>query len=188
MNKMDWFFPVVALIIFIVSVKYNHTISVGEAALFVIAMLPLISRFLENVNMPGVVSLQFKKEVKDTLDSQQTQLDQQKIVIEKQQQIINEIVIYSMSHGIFCILRELYHRKINGGEYLFRNNEITIKDLRFLRDHGYLEQFATIDLKDGENLVNRLDLTPVGKFYVEQREKLNEKKRKEKDSCASSIK
>jgi hypothetical protein len=43
-------------------------------------------------------------------------------------------------------------------------------DIRFLRDHGYIEFVEIRGLPDGADLVSAVKLTPVGNFYVELRE------------------
>lgn len=43
-------------------------------------------------------------------------------------------------------------------------------DLRYLRDHGYLEMFYVRDLVPGENLVAKLKVTEMGKRFVELKE------------------
>jgi hypothetical protein len=55
-------------------------------------------------------------------------------------------------------------------EYKYVNDEPTNHDLRYLRDHGYLEMFQLAELKPGENLVGRLKVTEMGQRFVELKE------------------
>jgi hypothetical protein len=88
-----------------------------------------------------------------------------------QQQILNKLVVYSLSWYLFKMLATFYHlERSEAGEYLFRDDDRMRYDLRFLRDHGYLEHFTIAELRDGENLVGKIRLTPVGNYLVELRE------------------
>jgi hypothetical protein len=113
-------------------------------------------------------------ELHKRVDDQQRTISKQEQTLTKQQDVINQLVAYSMASYIFDHLQYVYHgqRKDSGwsNEYWFRKNAPFEHDLRFLRDHGFIEFLEIGSLLDGENLVNRLTLTPVGNFYVELRE------------------
>ena len=79
---------------------------------------------------------------------------------------INTIVKYSLAFYLFDELSHLYHDH----EYLYHKNANFERDLRFLRDHGYLEHFGIGALQDGENLIGKVRLTPLGKLLVELRD------------------
>jgi len=115
------------------------------------------------------------QQLHERVDDQQRVLTRQEQALAEQQDIINQLVAYSMASYIFKHLQYVYHaqRKDPGwpDEYLFRKNPPFEHDLRFLRDHGYVEFLEIGSLNDGENLVNRLTLTPVGNFYVDLRER-----------------
>jgi hypothetical protein len=82
------------------------------------------------------------------------------------QEKINTIVQYSLAFYLFDHLYHLYH----DNEYIYHKNENFAHDLRFLREHGYLEDFHIGPLQDGENLIGKARLTPLGKLLVELRE------------------
>jgi hypothetical protein len=88
--------------------------------------------------------------------------------VQQQQDIINRLVLFSMSFHIFRPLAEIYHRTKTGEEYLF--NRGLEGQLRFLRDHGYIDWVGIRNLRDNQNLVGLVTLTPAGKLYVELRE------------------
>lgn len=108
----------------------------------------------------------------ERITEQQGALTKQERTLQEQQQTINKLVMYSMAHYIFRHLSGIYHgqRGERQAEYLFRNDEPMRHDLRFLRDHGYIEDIEIGDLHDKENLVKRIKLTPVGRYCVEMRE------------------
>jgi hypothetical protein len=106
------------------------------------------------------------------------QVSRQDQKIEEQQNIINELVVFSMSQPIFKHLRDFHYNQVNGGiEYLFDNTHDFKRDLTYLRDHGFIEskdpgQYLNIDaLYQGQNLSDVMKLTPAGEFYVNMREK-----------------
>ena len=82
------------------------------------------------------------------------------------QEKINTIVKYSLAFYLFDHLSNLYY----DNEYIYHKNEWFERDLRFLRDHGYLENIGISALQDGENLIGKARLTPLGKLLVELRE------------------
>lgn len=114
------------------------------------------------------------QQLHERVDDQQRKITKQEEKLSRQQDVINQLVAYSMASYIFDHLQYVYHgqRRDPGwpNEYLFRKNPPFEHDLRFLRDHGYIEFLEIGSLRDGENLVNLLTLTPVGSFYVELRE------------------
>jgi hypothetical protein len=56
------------------------------------------------------------------------------------------------------------------GEGKYVQGETFDHDLRYLRDHGYLELFQISQLVPGENLVSKLVVTEVGRRFVELKE------------------
>jgi hypothetical protein len=159
------------VILIFVQLYAQLVIKPETVALVIIAALPWLSTIVERIDLPGGGSVKFR-EVQASVEAQKEQ-------IQFQQQIINQLVVYSMSYFIFEHLKQIHHRSREGGEYLFRNNDAFKRDLRFLRDHGYFEHFNVGDLFEGQNLVGHLKLTPVGNFYVELREALELKPRAE---------
>ncbi len=154
---------VLALAALVFLVLSDVDAGVGFVALVVLAILPWLSTVLEAVDLLGVVSLRFRQ-VEKKVKEQEKQLN-------AQNEIIAQLVVYSVAWYIFELLSQLYHRAREGGEYLYRDNEAMKRDLRFLRDHGYLEHFTISELRDGQDLVTTLTLTPVGNFLVELRER-----------------
>ncbi len=104
------------------------------------------------------------------LHDQQSQLNKQQQQIEQQQNVINELVVFSMGFYIFRHLKEIYHRQRDGTEYLYRKNGNFERELRYLRDGGYIEMVDIDAIPDRQNLIGVVRLTPVGNFYVELRE------------------
>jgi hypothetical protein len=165
MSKNVWpklLVSVVALASLLLVVFKGVEVQSGIVALVAIAILPWVAAVIETMELPGGGKVMFR-EVRETVKRQEEQLNEQ-------QKIITQLVIYSMSGYIFELLARLYHGNRDGGEYLFRDDEAMKRDLRYLRDHGYLEHFYIGYLNDGENLIGKIRLTPVGNFLVELRE------------------
>ena len=56
------------------------------------------------------------------------------------------------------------------GEYKYVQDGTFDHDLRYLRDHGYLELFQISQLVPGENLVGKLVVTEMRRRFVELKE------------------
>ena len=95
-------------------------------------------------------------------------VEEQKELINNQQNIINQLVIFSMSFHIYNFLRDFVDNKYH--EFLYISSEH--KDIiRFLRDNGFIGMVQIRRLQEGENIVGKIVPTPIGRFYVEQRDK-----------------
>jgi len=95
--------------------------------------------------------------------------------IDEQRRILDDLALYSMAYYIYDKLKFLYFGTRDGfheryGEYKYVSDEPTDHDLRYLRDHGYVEMFQLAELRPGENLVGRLKVTEMGQRFVELKE------------------
>lgn len=96
-------------------------------------------------------------------------VEAQKVAMGRQQELINQLVMFSMSWHIFAFLRDFANNKYS--EFLYRSSEH--KDLlRFLRDNGFIEMIHLRELRELDNLVGRVIPTPIGRSYVELRERI----------------
>jgi predicted nucleotide-binding protein len=77
------------------------------------------------------------EELQADLHNQQDQIDKQQTQISNQQNIINQLVVFSMASYIFRHLKGIYYASRSGGEYLYKKNE-SEQHLRYLRDAGYI--------------------------------------------------
>ncbi|HKR51194.1 MAG TPA: hypothetical protein VJT72_16735 [Pseudonocardiaceae bacterium] len=166
-GKDNWpkiFISCVAVAALALVVLRGVEVQAGILILVIVAVLPWLASSIELVEFPGGGSVRLR-EVQAKVAEQEQKLD-------RQQDIIVQLVLYSMSWYVFTMLSQLYHRSRSGEEYLFRDNDAMPRDLRFLRDHGYLEHFNIAELRDSENLIGKVRLTPIGNFFVELREQL----------------
>jgi hypothetical protein len=88
--------------------------------------------------------------------------------VESQQEIINQLVVFSMAFYLFEMLKDFCEcEKGNMTEYLFRKTPEFESNLRWLRDHGYIQMIKIRALRDSENIAKQIELTPVGRYYVD---------------------
>jgi hypothetical protein len=137
--------------------------------LVVVAVLPWLASVIERATFPGGWELVFR-EVKQTVEQQQEQLEDQARAIAEQQKIINDLVVFSMAWFLFGHLKSIYYAQKTGGEYIFHKNDDFVDDLLYLRDNGYIEIHGIRQLDHGVNLAEKVKLTPIGSYYVELRE------------------
>ena len=139
------------------------------AVLAVVAAIPWLPAILENAKFPGGWEVTFQK-IEGKVQNQQAQLETQKRLLDEQQEIINKMVVFSMAFFLFDRLKGLYHARKNGTEYIFYETDDFIKDLRYLRDHGYIEILGIRQLHDRQDIAPIVKLTPIGNYCVELRE------------------
>lgn len=101
------------------------------------------------------------------MQEHQSALESQKLTLDKQQEIINRLVVYSMAFFYFDRLKSLHDALTNGREYIFRKGDA--KDLEYLRDNGYIEIIGIGQLRDSQDISQLVKLTPIGKYYVNLR-------------------
>jgi hypothetical protein len=95
--------------------------------------------------------------------------------IDEQRRILDDLALYSMAFYIYDKLKYLYLGTLEEfrsqyGEYRYVRDEVFDHDLRYLRDHGYLELFQISELTSGEDLVGKLKVTEMGRRFVELKE------------------
>jgi hypothetical protein len=94
--------------------------------------------------------------------------------LDEQRRILDDLILYSMAFYIYEKLKYLHLGTLDPtgpySEYKYVKDEPFDHDLRYLRDHGYLEHVLIEDLVPGENLVGRLKVTEMGKRFVNLKE------------------
>ncbi len=164
-----------AVILIILRIRWpDLKVDAITLGLLTVALLPWFFAFLESAEFPGGWKVKFR-ELRGVIEQQERQ-------IETQQEIINQLIIFSMSQPIYEKLRALYYRKRDGGEYIYQGEyeDTNRREFFFLRDHGYLASarggyFVPGEHMIGKDLVPEVELTPIGNFYVEQRQMLEKR-------------
>jgi hypothetical protein len=108
-----------------------------------------------------------QEEVKD----QKTKVNQQEKTIQQQQQIINDLVVYSLAAQPY----EILWRLANTPQYIYHNTDNVRRWMNVLLDNGFIELKAPggwlefNDTMDGKNLVDSSKPTPAGHFLISLR-------------------
>ena len=98
---------------------------------------------------------------KETISSQQGRIDEQN-------ERIRNLIRFTMSGYIFSMLFEIRKAQRAGGQYIYRNDGSMDRNLRFLIDHGYVEEVPHWP-QDGENLCPLVKITPSGEDLIAMR-------------------
>jgi hypothetical protein len=148
-------------------------------ALLVLALLPWCVPFLpaafrsigEALNAANLKSFEIGGLKIEQLERK---IEEHSQILDEQRRIIDDLVVYSMAFYIYDKLKYLHIGSHDPQgpyrEYKYVKDEAFDHDLRYLRDHGYLNLFMISDLQPGENLVGKLQVTEMGRRFVEMKE------------------
>jgi hypothetical protein len=164
--KFGSIFKIAFLLAFILLAVFHITgllrLDIVALVLIVIAVIPFLLPYLSD-KTKSIEAFSVKTEI---LEKKVRIQDEE---IKKQQKIIHQIVVYSMAYYLYDILR-IFDECQRGVRKEFKFKKTDEHSLRFLRDNGYIEQtFKIASLTEGENLADKVKLTPIGKFYIELR-------------------
>ncbi len=136
-------------------------IAIGTSPL----ILPLLKDNFKSIEFFGI-----KAELIEKIEQQNVKLNQQEEQIKRQRKMIDEIVKYSMAQYYFEMLCDIGKcQKGQIDKYIFHKSS-TERGLRYLRDNGFIHINRISDLTDGENIADKLTLTPIGELYINLRE------------------
>jgi hypothetical protein len=168
------------LVLLLLHLKGKIAVDGWAILLFVLAVIPwslpsTISAFQvlsDAFGRSNFKSLQFGQFKIEQLEKRVSEQAQQ---IDEQRRILDDLTLYSMAFYICEKLKYLSlgtseEHEAQYGEYKYVPNEVFDHDLRYLRDHGYLELFQIGELTAGENLVGKLKVTEMGRRFVELNE------------------
>ena len=136
------------------------------------SLLELMTSLSDTFARSNLKSLQFGNFKIEQLEKK---VSEQGAQLDAQRKILDDLALYSMAFYIYDKLKYLTlgtaaEYKSTLGEYKYVQNEAFDHDLRYLRDHGYLELFQISQLVPGENLVGKLIVTEMGRRFVELKE------------------
>ena len=136
------------------------------------ALLDLMTSLGDSFAISNLKSLQFGNFKVEQLEKK---VNEQAAQLDAQRKILDDLALYSMAFYIYDKLKYLtlgsWPNTIPpSGKYKDVQNETFDHDLRYLRDHGYLELFQIDELVPGENLVGKLIVTEMGRRFVELKE------------------
>lgn len=88
--------------------------------------------------------------------------------IDSQADKINQLITFSMSWYIYEMLFQIHRANKSSGTYVYRIDGSMDRNLRFLIDHGYIEELYDWP-KDGEEFANRIQFTRAGEALIAMR-------------------
>lgn len=101
----------------------------------------------------------------------QSQVSDQRKQIQRQEDVIRQLVIYSMSDFIFNNLVGVYRSQQRRDTFYWRPATM-LRDFRYLIDNNFIA-WADLDaFRDGEDIAPRVQLTPVGLMMIVARQEL----------------
>ena len=173
-------FTVVLILLLVLDLSGRVKVDGWAIILFLLAILPwtlstiiaAFTAFSDAFAKSSLSSLQIGNFKIAQLEKTVTEQAQQ---IDAQRKILDDLALYSMAFYIYDKLKFLCLGTLpefdgRYGEYKYHPDEAFDHDLRYLRDHGYLELFQIGSLQPGENLVGKLVPTEMGRRFVELKE------------------
>jgi hypothetical protein len=88
--------------------------------------------------------------------------------INLQNEQIRNLIKFSMSWYIYNMLFQIRKAQMEGGEYVYRNDGSMDRNLRFLIEHGYVQEVYPWP-SDGEGLARRVTITQSGQDLIAMR-------------------
>ncbi len=153
-------FSTVALLLLAIRTLYPGLLGSDSTAtvLVILAALPWLDSILKVAELPGGWKLEFR-ELQNTVATQQ--------------ELINQLVEYSMSASIFTHLCGIVLLR----RYNYADSDVNRREFYFLRDNGFIRPrggmgWLEFDGRlDGKNVNDVAEATPIGASCVRLREK-----------------
>ena len=155
------------------SAALTTVVCITVGSLILVSVLPHLTEF--QVGPKGVVAKVSELETeiattKDRVKNQEEKVRQHGEQLESQQQVINDLVKYSISASIFHHLCGIAILQT----YAYRDGETNRREMYFLRDNGFIrpKRGGFLDFNrdlDGQNLVDIAEATPIGWFCIKLR-------------------
>jgi hypothetical protein len=177
--------PIAALVtIFCIVLFVVHLHGIWKVDLYAIILLALAAapwslpelntvadamrQFLQSANLSSVQVAGIKVE---------SRVDQLEKKVDEHRRILDDLTVDLIAFYIYDKLKHLHLGALNPNgpyrEFKYYDEEGFNHDLRYLRDHGYLEWFDFKDLVPEENLVGRVKVTRMGQRFVDLKEKMS---------------
>jgi hypothetical protein len=108
--------------------------------------------------------------VKDKQEKQETTIQD---LEHFKEDILKQLVAFSMAGFIYEHMKNIYFAKREGKPLIYEHIGQTAKrELQFLMDNGYIRHVKLDELRSGDDLAQKIKLTPAGVWYVELREEM----------------
>jgi hypothetical protein len=164
-----------ACISYIAAADPSASAFIWPAVVLVVVLLIVFSPWGRSIVKISTKFGELQRQVADTVDkterhgeqlaTQQQQIEDQQ---RKLQDLVRDVARYSISDYIFYLLFNLDIAQKTNGEYLYRRDGTMWRNLRFLMDHGYVEEIYP-EPDDWANLKNVVRITPAGHALINLR-------------------
>ncbi len=128
--------------------------------------------------LPSKVAEEIETQFKNTLDRiarLENNVGEAERSLDRQRNAITDLVHWTMGTWPYRHLKSIHDKKVTNGtneEFLFREDNAFKREMGYLIDNGYLENINLDCFKKGENMLDRLTITEIGRRYIEFRESL----------------
>lgn len=117
--------------------------------------------------------------IRNNLKDVQTNINETADTVQQQREIIDKLVLFSMSGFIFGHLEHILSAQKTGRPYKVDDIDKVRGELKFLKDHGYIWDFNPNHITRGRNIAEVIRLTDIAQWFVPLRLE-TEKKEREK--------
>lgn len=149
-------------------------------AVVVLAIFIIVySRWGRDVNRIKTNWFEIERRVASTESKtaeQDQRLDDQQKQLQRQQHLMENLARYSISDYIFYQLRDIHRAQQNGGEFKYARDGSMWRNLRFMMDHGYIQELAP-EPEHGANLKDIVRITPAGLDLIALRDQSEARQR-----------
>ena len=166
--KLAWITIVSALLVVHL---WSGRVNEVTLQLLLLLSIPWLPQVIESLKIGGF-------EIKSRLVDLEGQVEDHRKELERQQDMVNRLVTFSMSGNIDGHLQRIYNaknrfRKGMPAHVPFDGHNPAVRnELCYLRDHGFIHQIDIDRLALDQNLAELINHTPTGEWYVELREKV----------------
>jgi len=153
-----------AILGFLQQTSDNSSLLVWPAIVVLALFIIVYSKWGRDVNRIKTNWFEIERRVASTesktAEQDQRLADQQK-QLQRQQQLMENLARYSISDYIFYQLRDIHRAQQNGGEFKYARDGSMWRNLRFMMDHGYVQELSP-EPEHGANLRDIVQITPAG--------------------------
>jgi hypothetical protein len=134
-------------------------------------LLAEVEKLKASTKVDEVTAQKLTLEVQDLERKQQNQQNDLKKLNDFTNDLLNKLPVFSLAEYMYSHLRNLFYAKRNKAELRYDDvNDHLRRELLFLADNGYIDHIDFWKLTSGEDLTQRINLTPAGQWLVQLRE------------------
>jgi len=159
---------IVLAVLLVQLIRASSTLAQAEILTAVVIVCGLI---ILSVRVFDISSLTLRKDklvakLERRIDETEGEVQTQKSLLDEHRDILDRLIIFSMSGYIFGHLDHILDAKNKGEPYTVQDIEKVRDELKFLKDHGYIEDFNPGDIAPGRNIADVIRLTDIAEWFV----------------------